>query len=175
MVDPITLSRFLHWALFAAIALVAMLAQLLPLSVGSSHWPGPDLVLPLAMVWVVRRPDFMPVWLIASVALIMDLMLMRPPGLGAGLAVIMIEFLRSRANAAREWPLVLEWAIAGSLLTLVMLARRVILGIFSVPQTTLGLDLQQLISTVAVFPAVLLIAVAVMRLRPPSRDQVVRT
>ncbi len=55
--------------------------QMLPLAPGRVLWPGPDLSLCLAMVWVLRRPEQVPVLTIGLIFLIEDIMLLRPIGL----------------------------------------------------------------------------------------------
>lgn len=165
MVDPRTLARLLHWALFLAMALVVTLTEIMPRHIGAGTWPGPQLILVFAMVWVLRRPDYLPVWMIAGVGLTTDLILMRPPGLWAALMVIATEFLRSRSSNAREWPLALECAIATALMVLMMLCNRAVLGLFLVPQAGLGLDIQQLISSAIAYPFAVALSVYVLRLR----------
>ena len=167
MVDPLILSRLFHWALFVVVATLSLLVGTLPLDVGAANWPGPQMMLIMAIAWVVRRPDFVPIWLLAPIALAADFLLMRPPGLWAALTVLAVEFLRSRAVAAREWPMALEWGIAASLMTLMALSNRIFLGIFAVPQTPLGLDVQQLISSAIAYPIVLFVSVRLFGVRRP--------
>ncbi len=167
MGDPLNISRLLHWVLYAVMTVGFLLIKTLPLEVGASHWPGPELVLVFAMAWVLRRPDFLPIWLVVPILLLADFVLMRPPGLWAAFSILAIEFLRSRTAAAREWPFTLEWGITTAILTLMVLGNRLILAIFSVPQVPLGLDLQQLLSSAAAYPVVVFLSVRFLRLRRP--------
>lgn len=167
MGDPLNVSRMVHWALFAALAVLTLVVRTLPLEVGTSHWPGPELILVTAMVWVLRRPDYMPVWLLGAVLLLADFLLMRPPGLWTALGIVAVEFLRNRTAPAREWPFMMEWGIATAILTLMVLANRLILAVFSVPQVRLGLDLQQLLSSAAVYPLIVVVSIRFLGLRRP--------
>ena len=63
---------------------------------GPGRLPGPDIILLIALSWIVMRPDYVPVLLLAVVFLLTDLLLMRPPGLWTALAVLAGEFLRNR-------------------------------------------------------------------------------
>ena len=165
MVDPYALSRWGHWATFLALSLGLMLLTLLPLDVGTGRWPGPQWVLAIALAWTVRRPDFLPLPLLAAVALVADLLFLRPPGLWAALTVLAAEFLRGRAQVAREWPFLLEWGVVTLLLAAMTLANRVVLGIFATVQPGLGIELQGLVSTMLVYPAVVALSVSVLGVR----------
>ena len=73
---------------FAFLVLAILFFRLLPLQtdVGGLIWP--DFVLGFALAWSVRRPEFVPAVLLAGVFLLSDLLLQRPPGLWAVLALI---------------------------------------------------------------------------------------
>lgn len=164
MGDPGALGRYLHWLLFIGLALLVLFIEALPFNLGATSWPGPQAMALLAMAWVLRRPDYMPVVIFAVLALIADLFQMRPPGLMAGLLVLVLEFLRSRHHAAREWPFVLEWAVVSALLSMVLVANRLILGILAVPQPALGIEVQQLISSILFYPIILAFSVWALRI-----------
>ncbi|MEO0484683.1 MAG: rod shape-determining protein MreD [Pseudomonadota bacterium] len=94
-----------HWPLragYAALVLAILLVHLLPVEFGLGGWVWPDLLLVVSCVWVVRRPGAIPVWAFALTFLLADLLLQRPPGLWAALAVIATEALRGRADDMRE-------------------------------------------------------------------------
>ena len=67
---------------FVLVALFLFYLRLLPLASVAGQWPGPDLLLCLIFAWLVRRPDYVPVWLVASVVLVEDMLLQRPPVFG---------------------------------------------------------------------------------------------
>ncbi len=165
MGDPLTLSRALHWLLLTVIALTILSAKALPLDIGQHNWPGPQLFLAFAAAWVVRRPDFVPIGLLALIALSADLLQSRPPGLWAALTIVFVEFLRIRSAVSREWPFSVEWGIFGGMVMFMLLANRLILGIFAVPQPRFGLEMQQYISTFASFPVAVAITVYVFGIR----------
>ena len=157
--------RFAYWALFAALAFAILFFEALPMNMGSAAWPGPQALPIFAMIWILRRPDYIPIVLFGFLALLADLLQLRPPGLMAGLLVVMLEFLRSRHQAASEWPFALEWAVTASLLAMVLVANRLILGIFAVSQPALGIEVQQLISSVLFYPILLGFSVWALRIR----------
>ena len=139
------------------VALVAF-AQLLPLSPGPGAIPGPDVILLIAFSWIVMRPDFVPVALLAGVFLLVDLLLMRPPGLWTALVVLGGEFLRSRQAQLRAASFVMEWALVGGLIVVITIAYGVILAIFGVTQPSLGLTIMRLLFTIFCYPLVVILA-----------------
>ena len=73
--------------------------------------------------------------------LILDLLLMRPPGLWTALAVLAGEFLRGRQAQLRAASFPTEWALIAGIIVAMTLANVVILAIFGVAQPSLGLTL----------------------------------
>ena len=65
MVDPSTSQRWLYHLMFAGLALAVLLMQLVPVGGGIRHIPGPDLLMCLVLVWVQRRPDYVPLLVLA--------------------------------------------------------------------------------------------------------------
>lgn len=169
MVDPKLLDRMIHWVLFASLFVAFVLFDLLPLGDGIYEWPAPGWALLLAFAWVLRRPDYIPLGLFAVLAFLLDLLLMRPPGLFAALSVIAVEFLRSRAHAAREWPFLLEWLVVGTVLLVLLLVNKLLQGVFALPQPRFGLEMQQFLSNMIAYPVIVGLSgwlARVRRLRP---------
>lgn len=151
--------------LYLALCVALVFLHLLPLEHLPPKWAGPDLVLALTFAWAVRRPDYVPVLLVALVALGMDLLLQRPPGLWAALMVIGTQTLRNRAPALRDLTFAAEWASVASTMVVITLANRIILAVLMVDQAPLGLSLMQLLSTLIVYPAVALVSHALFGVR----------
>ncbi len=114
--------------LYVLAALALIFARLLPLG-GSQFLASPDILFVLTLAWVSRRPDHVPIPLIAAVTLFTDFLFMRPPGLWSAIMIVACEFMRSRAGRAAGLPFLVEWmfaaaAVAGAaaLERLVMLA-----------------------------------------------------
>lgn len=158
MVDPLTSRRWFYRGLLLAISAVVIFFQLLPIRVGQAHWPGPDLVLGFSFAWVMRRPEYAPVLLVGGLILLTDMLFLRPPGLWAALAVIGVEFLRAREHISRELPFPVEWAMVSGVLIAMTVANRFFLALFAVDQAGLGLSLMQLITTIAVYPLIVLVS-----------------
>ena len=143
---------------FVLLVAAVMFAQLLPLRPGPGGIPGPDIILLIALAWIAMRPDYVPVLLLAVVFLILDLLLMRPPGLWTALAVLAGEFLRGRQAQLRAASFPTEWALIAGIIVAMTLANVVILAIFGVAQPSLGLTLLRLIFTILCYPLVVILA-----------------
>ncbi len=144
--------------LYVLFAACLAFVQLLPLDPGPGQWPGPDLLLAITLSWTILRPSLLPVWLVAAVFLVTDLLLMRPPGLWTAFAVLGCEFLRSRRVLLRNAPFPIEWGLATSVITAMTVAHVLVLSIFAVPQPTFGLTVMRLVFTVMAYPVVVFLA-----------------
>lgn len=169
-----TASRSL-WAyrgLFIALAVLLLFLRILPLSHQTGALPGPDWLLALTFAWVVRRQDYVPIWLIAAVILTEDIMTMRPPGLWCALVVIACEFMRMRAVMVRELNFAAEWALVSGLMLVMLIVYRIVIAITFLPQVTFGFALVQVLWSIAAYPLVVLITRYVLALHKPSMGEV---
>ena len=147
-------------ALFLGLALAIVFVQLLPLQTLPPDWAGPDLLLAITVVWVSRRPDHVPLVLIAGLFLLVDLLLQRPPGLMAALVLILTEFLRARTAGFRSLAFGLEWGTVAMGIVAVTFANRLVMLIVTLPQPPLGLTLGQMVLTILAYPVVVALAYA---------------
>jgi len=148
-------TRVMAAALFVALALLVLLVKLVPLDLGGqTRLAAPDLLLCLVLAWAIRRPDLLPLPLIAAVMLLADLVLLRPPGLWAGLVVLATEWLRRRQRPLRAQAFALEWAMVGAVMVVLAVAQWGVLAVMVVQQPTLGQQLLQVPVTLAAYPLV---------------------
>lgn len=158
--------------LFLALALFLLFLRLLPLNTGEESFPGPDLLLCLMLAWAMRRPDYVPVWLIVPVVLAEDLILMRPPGLWTALVVIATEFLRARVALTRELNFLVEWALASGLMMAMFLAYRLAFALVLLPQASFGFAVTQIYWSIAAYPVVVFLSRMLFDLRKPATGEV---
>lgn len=161
--------------LFVLLALVILFWSLLPLSTLPRSWAGPDLLIALTFAWALRRPEFVPVLLIAAVMLLADLLLHRPPGLMAFLVVLGAEQLKTRAVGLRDASFAGEWAAAGLVVIAVFMLNRVTLAVLMVDQAPLGLTLIQMVATILIYPIVVFVShlfLGVRKLAPGDDDAI---
>lgn len=168
MVEAGTLHLWLMRAVYAGLAGALVFLHLLPLDTRPPGWAGPDLFVALTFAWVLRRPDYVPPLLVAGLALMMDLLFHRPPGLWAALMLIGTQALRHRAPALRDRTFAADWAAVAGVLVAITLGYRLVLTLLLVDQAPLGLSLMQLLSTLAAYPLVALASHLLLGVRKPA-------
>ena len=169
--------QLLGQTLYVLAALLLVAGALLPLSPGRIAWPGPDLLAALTLAWVLRRPEQVPVLVVAGVMLAADILLFRPLGLGAAIAVVATEVARHHQHRWRAQGFLVEWMRVAILMGMMVLAERVIRTLFLVPATLaplppLGQDMLRLIATVGAYPLVVavLATLGLRRAAPSALD-----
>lgn len=172
MVDPIRTARLGHRLLFLGLVCLLIFVRILPLSAVPPDIPGPDLTLALTLVWVLRRPDYVPEWMIAGVFLLEDLLFLRPPGLWTVIVLLGTEFLRRREAVTRDLPFLFEWVMIAVVISAMTFANRLVLLILMVPQTSLDLDLVRAVVTILAYPAVVLFTRFALGLRRAAPGEV---
>ena len=165
-------SLFTYRATFVFLVAAVTFAQLLPLRPGPGNVPGPDIILLIALAWIVMRPEYVPVLLLAFVFLLTDLLLMRPPGLWTALAVLAGEFLRGRQAQLRAASFAVEWALIAGIILGMTIANALVLAIFGVTQPGFGLTVLRLVFTILCYPLVVILAGRAFGIRKVrARDQ----
>lgn len=152
MVDPVTTRAWAYRGLYALLILSMTFVHLLPLGMGAGHLPGPDLMVALTFAWVLRRPGFVPVPLIAGLFLFVDLMLQRPPGLATALVLVGSEFLRARREVSRNQPFPVEWALVSVVMVALVGLNHLALTLAMLDPPPLGLALLRALFTAAAYP-----------------------
>lgn len=158
MADPQVSRSWAGRVLFALVCLAIIFAQILPLGTAPRGWTGPDMLLGITLVWVVRRPDLVPVALIAAIFLIADLLAYRPPGLWTALVVVATEILRARVNDMRAMSFPMEWLTVTGTVAGLFLAYRAFVMVLFLPQNPLTLTFEQMFATILIYPVIALAA-----------------
>lgn len=126
---------------------------------------GPDLLIAFAFAWSLRRPEYVPALALAVLFLLTDLLLQRPPGLWALMALLACENLKRRSRSLRDATFGAEWIAVSVLLTGILIANRIVLSLLLVPPPQLRLSLLELGITILVYPAVVFVTRSVMGVR----------
>ena len=152
-------------ALFLALCAGVMISKMLPLSLGATGLPGPDLLLALTLAWLLRQPALVQLGSILVVFLLADFLFQRPPGLWTLLVVLASESLRRRRLTMTEFTFFLEWsAFTGAVFALILL-ERLVLWLLMVDPAPLGLSLAHAIVTAAIYPIVVAVSKFLFGLR----------
>lgn len=157
MVDPFAAARLGHRSLFFALSALIIFMRILPLSTTPGDWPGPDLLLCLTVVWVLRRPDYIPALAVAAVFFIDDLITLRPPGLWALIVLLGTEYLRTREVSTRDLPFLLEWIFASAVIAVMIFTNRFVYAILLIPQSGSAPVLVQYLATILAYPILALV------------------
>jgi rod shape-determining protein MreD len=161
-----------HRVLFVGLAVALLFLRLLPIGGATGAWPGPDLLLCLICAWTMRRPDYLPVSLVAGVVLLEDLVLMRPPGLWAALVVLAVEFIRSRVALTRELTFAVEWLLVAGIMVGLFVAYRLVFALAFLPQAGFGFAMVQVLWSVLCYPLVVALSRVALDLRKPAMGEV---
>lgn len=200
MVDPVTRARLWHRVLFVAIAALVLVFRLLPLTpdisvipVGdallqlgdlpsasnqelrmpnNSGFTGPDLSLALILAWVLRRPEYVPAFLILLVTITENILFQRPPGLWPLIVLAATESLRVREDGFRGLPFVFEFGLVALTLLAMVVVQRVVLFITVVPQPALGAELLNTLYTLAIYPIVVAASAVLLGIKRPAPGEV---
>ena len=163
---------WLHRLLFLAVAFVLIFLRLLPLPDMAGRLPGPDFLLCLIFAWTVRRPDYLPVMMIAGVVLLEDMLLMRPPGLWTALVILASEFIRSRVALTRELSFGVEWLLVAGLMLALFVAQRLAYAVAFLPQPALGFVLVQTGWSIVAYPLIVALSRYGLDLHKPAMGEV---
>ncbi|MBM1219728.1 rod shape-determining protein MreD [Ponticoccus sp. SC2-23] len=172
MAEPASARNWGGQLSWLAIVILIMFVNLLPLNTLPRSWAGPDLLLVVTLVWIARRPEFVPAPMVAVVFLLADLVFQRPPGLMAALVLILTEMLRARSVSMRQLPLTLEWASIALGIVIISLIERMVLALTLIPQPPFSLSLMEAVSTALVYPIVVLLAYLVFGISRPAPGEV---
>lgn len=150
---------------FLMLTLVILFFHLLPLETTPRRWAGPDVLLCFALAWSMRRPEYVPAPALALAFLLADLLLQRPPGLWALLALIGCENLKSRGRSLRDANFAAEWVTVGIILIGIFVAYRISLAVVLVELPSLRLSVSELILTLLFYPVIAAVTHFVMGVR----------
>lgn len=150
---------------FALLICVILFFHLLPLQTTPQRWVGPDLLLAFAFAWSSRRPEYVPALALAGLFLLADLLLQRPPGLWAGLALLACEHLKARARASRDANFASEWLSVCILVVAITIGYRVVLMVTAVDLPQFSLTLFETLMTILFYPIVVAVTYGLMRVR----------
>lgn len=150
---------------FALLVCVILFFHLLPLETSPRLWVGPDFILAFALAWSARRPEFVPAPALAGLFLLTDLLLFRPPGLWAALALLACENMKSRARTLRDGNFLNEWLTVCALMVLVAVGYRAILLVTLLEVPPLGLSVFELVMTMLCYPLAVAITHGILGVR----------
>lgn len=157
---------------FVGLSALILFFALLPFGTGEGSLPGPELTLCLICAWILRRPDYVPLWLMVPVLLMDDILLMRPLGLWTLIVLLVSEFLRRQVDHTEALPYSSELPMVSGWIAGAFLAQYLILLLLVAPTPPLTGLLLQAVATIVAYPFVALFSqmIGVRRLAPGELD-----
>ncbi len=143
---------FAHQVVYFCIGLLIIFFQILPLQTTPQTWSGPNVLLVFFAAIIAKRPEFTSTFLIASIFLIEDFFLMRPPGLMSSLTVLGFYFLKRRFQYQEGNSLIFGWGSVITCLTIILLLYYFISVLLFIPSAGFRLTLMELLVTLALYP-----------------------
>ena len=143
---------FAHQVVYFCIGLLIIFFQILPLQTTPQAWSGPNVLLVFLAAIVTKRPEFTSSFLVASIFLIEDFFLMRPPGLMSSLTVLGFYFLKRKFQYQEGNSLIFGWGSVTTCLTVILLLYYFISILLFIPSAGFRLTLIELIVTLALYP-----------------------
>ena len=143
---------FAHQVIYFCIGLLIIFFQILPLQTTPQTWSGPNILLVFFAAIVSKRPEFTSSFLIASIFLIEDFFLMRPPGLMSALTVLGFYFLKRKFQNQEVNSFIFGWGSVAVCLTIILLLYYFISVLLFIPSAGFKLTLMELLMTLALYP-----------------------
>ena len=143
---------FTHQIVYFCVGLLIIFFQILPLQTTPQTWSGPNVLLVFFAAIVTKRPEFTSSFLVASIFLIEDFFLMRPPGLMSSLTVLGFYFLKRKFHYQEGNSLIFGWGSVTACLTIILLLYYFISVLLFIPSAGFRLTLIELIVTLALYP-----------------------
>ena len=143
---------FAHQVVYFCIGLLIIFFQILPLQTTPQTWSGPNVLLVFFAAIVTKRPEFTSSFLVASIFLIEDFFLMRPPGLMSSLTVLGFYFLKRKFQYQEANSLIFGWGSVTTCLTIILLLYYFISILLFIPSAGFRLTLMELLMTLALYP-----------------------
>ncbi len=147
-----SVKNFAYQVVYFCIGLLIIFFQILPLQTTPQAWSGPNVLLVFFAAIVTKRPEFTSSFLVASIFLIEDFFLMRPPGLMSSLTVLGFYFLKRKFQHQEGNSLLSRWGGVTTCLTIILLLYYFISILLFIPSAGFRLTLMELIVTLALYP-----------------------
>ena len=174
MADTLYARIWLGRLAYALCSFLILFIGLVPLGFTPRFLPQPDVLLCLTLAFALRRPDFVPVWLLALVFLLSDILLMRPVGLWTAIVILAVEMTRLQEYRFRELVFPFEWAYVAGVILLALIVNRVVLSLALVPQLSFGTVMLHFLFTALIYPLIVAFCVLLLRLHKVTPDEAIR-
>ncbi|MCF6444173.1 rod shape-determining protein MreD [Nereida sp. MMG025] len=172
MADTSVSHKWLYRGLYIVIALVTYYIHLLPLQTIPRGWGLPDILLCLTFAWALRRPEYVPLTLVAALFFLGDMLFQRPPGLQSAAIILGLEFLRTRRGDVRAATFPTEWFMVVVTMVGILIFTRFVSAIALLDPPSLRLTLIQFVITAACYPFIAGLSSVLFKVRYPAANDI---
>ena len=165
---------FAHHVVYFCIGLLIIFFQILPLQTTPQTWSGPSILLVFFAAIVTKRPEFISSFLIASIFLIEDFFLMRPPGLMSSLTVLGFYFLKRKFQYQEGNSLIFGWGSVTTCLTIILLLYYFISILLFIPSAGFRLTLMEIVVTLALYPVFSILIGSFYKLSAADTEKIIQ-
>lgn len=144
-------------AVFLGLGLAFVAWRIVPFDLTAGRLPWPDIFYCVTMVYIVRRPEWAPVWAVFAAFFLRDILTMAPLGLFTLLMVLGTEVVRANLQAFREYPFVLEWLWIAGLFALITLVQQIALSLMLAQTPGLLDQLWLILLTAMLYPVIVFV------------------
>ena len=137
---------------YLLIVMLLVLFQTMPIHTSTDQFAMPDIPLLITFVWVMRRPDVMNPVIITMAFLFADMILYRPPGLWALIALCASMFLRLRTIYFKEVIFFYEWLMIAIVIIICFATHQFLLLLTFLPTHNLELLVKRALFTIMLYP-----------------------
>ena len=138
--------------MFVTFSFLVIFIHLLHVSLLPSSATWPNFMILTAFALVMRRPDYLPFWLVGITFLFTDFLLSKPLGLETFLVLIGTQSVRRNQIWFREMNFVLEWATVAMMLFGLVVLREFMFFLTLAEGTPFLTWLSQLSMTILAYP-----------------------
>ena len=168
------IKSFAHQLIYFCIGLLIIFFQILPLQTTPQTWSGPNILLVFFAAILSKRPEFISSFLIASIFLIEDFFLMRPPGLMSALTVLGFYFLTRKFQNQEGNSFIFGWGSVTTCLTIILLLYYLISVLLFIPSAGFKLTLMELLMTLALYPIFSVLIRSVVKLNLTEAEKIIQ-
>ncbi len=156
--DEVTPFQFwIRRGTYLAFGILLLLQAIIPQSLEATQIPGPDIFYCITMAYIIRRPEYAPLWAIVLIFFLRDVVTMAPLGLATLFFLIATEIVRANLQAFREYFFGIEWLWVAVIYGLILVTQNLVLSL-SVSFTPKFVDLfYQFFFTTLAYPVIVLI------------------
>ena len=117
----------------------------------------PDFAFCIVAAWIIRRPDSVPLQIVAAAALLEEILLLLPLGLWSSAAVISAMFLRERVHGIQRSTFLFEWFLVSVTFLFAVFACGLLQLVLFIPPVPFQLILAEAVATAMAYPVVVVI------------------